>query len=207
MLIHTHTHCGSSPSPSDLCGNLRFNFFFPWSVPFTVPGAPGASCARRGVPGRPRPPLGLSRIYSVPQAINASRGFARCEGVSQIRVGRVKIKRMSLNCPPYSFHRQSDCKSERQPYPPLLCVHISEVHPVTIGEYCVWTHAKRCTSMARGVERSPYELDLLALVRLYSQDAPSSGHVQANPYAEVDSARSSWTVGACRANFHRAAAM
>ena len=84
---------------------------------------------------------------------------------------------------------------------------ISEVHPVTIGEYCVWTHAKRCTSMARGVERSPYELDMLALVRLYSQDAPSSGHVQANPYAEVDSARSSWTVGACRANFHRAAAM
>ena len=123
MLIHTHTHCGSSPSPSDLCGNLRFNFFFPWSVPFTVPGAPGASCARCGVPGRPRAPLGLSRIYSVPQAINGSRGFARCEGVSQIRVGRVKIKRMSLHCPPYSFHRQSDCKSERQPYPPLLCVH------------------------------------------------------------------------------------
>ena len=61
--------------------------------------------------------------------------------------------------------------------------------------------------MAWGVERNPYELDLLALVRLYSQDAPSSGHVQANPYAEVDSARSSWTVGACRANFHRAAAM
>ena len=124
MLIHTHTHCGFSPSPSDLCGNLRFNFFFPWSVPFTVPGAPGASCARRGVPGRPRAPLGLSKSYSVPQAINASsRGFARCEGVSQIRVGRVKIKRMSLNCSPYNFHRQSDCKSERQPYPPLLCVH------------------------------------------------------------------------------------
>ena len=73
--------------------------------------------------GAPGAPLGLSRIYSVPQAINASRGFARCEGVSQIRVGRVKIKRMSLHCPPYSFHRQSDCKSERQPYPPLLCVH------------------------------------------------------------------------------------
>ena len=124
MLIHTHTHCASSPSPSDLCGNLRVIFIFPWSVPFTVPGAPGASCAtRRGVPGRPRAPLGLSRIYSVPQAINASRGFARCEGVSQIRVGRVEIKRMSLNCPPYSFHRQSECKSERQPYPPLLCVH------------------------------------------------------------------------------------
>jgi len=99
----------------------RFNL--PMERPFTVPGAPGASCARRGVPGRHRAPLGLSWIYSVPQAINASRGFARCEGVSQLRVGRVKIKRMSLNFPPCSFHRQSDCKSERQPYPPLLCVH------------------------------------------------------------------------------------
>ena len=120
---HTHTLRIQSNRPSDLCGNLRKFSIFPWSVPFTVPGAPGASCARRGVPGRPRAPLGLSKIYSVPQAINASRGFARCEGVSQIRVGRVKIKRMSLKCPPYSFHRQPECKSERQPYPPLLCVH------------------------------------------------------------------------------------
>ena len=124
---HCFTHCGSSPSAHPIfaenCGKHTNASIFPWSVPFTVPGAPGASCARRGVPGRPRAPLGLSRIYSVPQAINGSRGFARCEGVSQIRVGRVKIKRMSLNCPPYSFHRQSDCKSERQPYPPLLCVH------------------------------------------------------------------------------------
>ena len=108
-----HTLRIQSERPSDLCGKLRKTyqrFHLPMSVPFTVPGAPGASCARRGVPGRPRAPLGLSRIYSVPQAINASRGFARCEGVSQIRVGRVKIRRMSLNCSPYSFHRQSDCK-------------------------------------------------------------------------------------------------
>ena len=123
-----HTLRIQSERPSDLCGKLREN------TP-TLPSSHGASLlpflGHRGpraldavfLGAPPRAPLGLSRTYSVPQTINASRGFARCESVSQIRVGRVKIKRMSLKCPPYSFHRQSDCKSERQPYPPLLCVH------------------------------------------------------------------------------------
>ena len=65
---HTHTLRIQSKRPSDLpakYGKITNASIFPWSVPFTVPGAPGASCARRGVPGRPRAPLGLSRIYSV----------------------------------------------------------------------------------------------------------------------------------------------
>ena len=113
---------GSNQRPSDAFGENPHASIFPWSVPFTVPGAPGASCARRGVPGRPRAPLGLSRIYSVPQAINASRGFARCEGVSQICLGRVKINCISINWRAYSLHRQSDIQ-EREPstHTPKVC--------------------------------------------------------------------------------------
>jgi hypothetical protein len=99
-----------------------YRLLVPLPVPVTVPGAPGASCARRGVPGRPRAPSGLSRIYSVPQAINASRGFARCEGVSQICLGRVKINCISINWRAYSLHRQSDIQ-EREPstHTPKVC--------------------------------------------------------------------------------------
>ena len=125
MLIHTHTHCGSSPIAhpifAETCGN------FPSShgaslLPFLGHWGPRALDAV--FLGAPAP--GAFRVVEDLlgyQAINASRGFARCEGVSQIRVGRVKIRRMSLHCSPYNFLRQSDCKSERQPYPPLLCVH------------------------------------------------------------------------------------
>ena len=120
MLIHTHTHCGSSPSAHPIFAETCGNF----------PSSHGASLlpflGHRGPRALDAVSLGAFRAVEDllgPEAINASRDFARCEGVSQIRVGRVKIKRMSLNCPPYSFHRQSDCKSERQPYPPLLCVH------------------------------------------------------------------------------------
>ena len=66
---HTHT-ADPVQAPIRSLGKIRQRYQrFPWSVSFTVPGPPGASCARRGVPGRPRAPLGLSRTYSVPHTI------------------------------------------------------------------------------------------------------------------------------------------
>ena len=122
-----HTLRIQSERPSDLCGKLRKTyqrFHLPMERPFyrSWGTGAGASWARRGVPGRPRAPLGLSRIYSVPQAINASRGFARCEGVSHICLGRVKINCISINWRAYSLHRQSDIQ-EREPstHTPKVC--------------------------------------------------------------------------------------
>ena len=64
-------------------------------------------------------------MYSAPQAINASRGFApRCEYASQIRLGRVKIHCISLNWRAYSLRRQSNHHvREREPstHTPILC--------------------------------------------------------------------------------------
>ena len=78
------------------------------------------------------PPIGLyafrvAKGLLVPQAITASRGFARREGASQIYVGRVDIEYYSPNWRPYSFHTQYAFQ-EREPSPhrhtPLICVRI-----------------------------------------------------------------------------------
>jgi hypothetical protein len=63
-------------------------------------------------------------MYSAPQAINASGGFARCEYASQIRLGRVKIHCISLDWRAYSLRRQSNHHvREREPstHTPILC--------------------------------------------------------------------------------------
>jgi hypothetical protein len=67
------------------------------------------------------PPIGLyafrvAKGPLVPQAITASRGFARREGASQIYVGRVDIEYHSQNWRPYSFHTQYAFQ-EREPSP------------------------------------------------------------------------------------------
>ena len=57
----------------------------------------------------------------VPQAITASRGFARREGASQICVGRVDIECYSQNWRPYSFHTQYAFQErEHSPHAPNL---------------------------------------------------------------------------------------
>ena len=67
------------------------------------------------------PPIGfyafrVAKGPLVPQAITASRGFARREGASQIYVGRVDIEYYSPNWRPYSFHTQYAFQ-EREPSP------------------------------------------------------------------------------------------
>ena len=109
---------------------LMEQIFVKWTcprrVPSTVPGAPESSCfvcyaVFLGAQGRA---FRVVTIYSAPQAINASGGFARCEYASQIRLGRVKIHCISLNWRAYSLRRQSNHHvREREPstHTPILC--------------------------------------------------------------------------------------
>jgi len=71
----------SGHQPSDPFALNPDAFILPWSVPFTVPGAPEASCARRGVPGRPRALLGWSRstLQGASLAVKMLRRFDSAE--------------------------------------------------------------------------------------------------------------------------------
>ena len=61
-------------------------------------------------------------ISSVPMAINAPRGFARCEDASQIRLGRVKNNNISLKWWAYSLRRKSDIQEpEPSTHTPNMC--------------------------------------------------------------------------------------
>ena len=67
------------------------------------------------------PPIGLYAFRAaegllVPQAITASRGFARREGASQICVGRVDIACKSPSWRPFRFHTKYAFQ-EREPSP------------------------------------------------------------------------------------------
>ena len=61
-------------------------------------------------------------ISSVRMAINAPRGFARCEDASQIRLGRVKNNNISLNWWAYNLRRKPDIQEpEPSTHTPNMC--------------------------------------------------------------------------------------
>ena len=84
--------------------------------------ADGPAADRARAPSMCVGALRVVTIYSVPLAINAPGGFARCEDASQIRLGRVKNNNISLNWWAYSLRRKSDIQEpEPSTHTPNMC--------------------------------------------------------------------------------------
>ena len=80
-------------------------------------------------------------IYSVPLAINAPGGFARCEDASQIRLGRVKNNNISLKWWAYSLRRKSDIQEpEPSTHTPNMCPVPRPARLSQANAACAQTH-------------------------------------------------------------------